>query len=220
MTDHRFENYPPAPTIPGPDDLVADPFGGTVAPAKPYSIPPQTGGTSRRTMLAGTIGVAVAIGLGIYVVGDEDDRDPAVRADLILVAGHEISVPLNWKYEVSAEGDTATLTRAGNVVKIVAVGLFDGEQAIDVIRGRTSEVVPVTYTGRTFQEPVDSSSGDYDRATLTGAAELHGAHVRILANLWLDDGDGLIAVRLLTEASDSSYTTEAADIVRALGEDF
>ena len=219
VTDNRFENYPPAPTFAAQDDVAAEPVSGVVTPAKPYSIPPRTRRPSRRVMLALMIGVPVAVGLGIALNVD-DDGDHEADAGSFLLADHEISVPLNWTYELSADGEVATLARAGNTVKIAAVRRFDGEQAIDVIGEQTGALVPTDYTSRRMEEPVDSSSGRFDRATLTGTAELHGAHVRILSNLWLTEGEGLIAVRLLTEASRSSYTTEAAEIVRAVGENF
>ena len=60
-----------------------------------------------------------------------------LNAALVLLADHEISVPLNWTYELSADGEAATLTRAGNTVKIAAVRRFDGEQAINVIGEQT-----------------------------------------------------------------------------------
>lgn len=230
-----FENYP----FQGERDGISDPEPASPAAVTPYQAPtagppPQPSrGLGRRGLLGLIIGVPVAGVLGSVVFragGGEAGAEATASAtewidddydsgDYLDVGGqYSAQIREGWE-SVTPDGDEAIVARGSSRVLALAV-MHDGSQEVaDQLIDLVEE-----YRGRfkgSLAEPLDTSSSDVRRATVTASGSVGGDAARLRADLWIDDEDnGLLVIQTLTARKGSKVAADAQAMADELSAGF
>ena len=212
----RFENYPPerrdayegtSTDRPADPALVVRHYVPRELPARPGDAP-----SSRRTVISLLIAAPIAVLIGVdWLNGDnpEDPRngtypwDPSVQA-----SGEATSTGGGVEFTSGANRLTASsievppATRATDQLAVLAKGHRKG------------------FTGK-IGRPVDDSTADVQRASMTGSGTFKGKAATLLAELWIaDSGSGLLITRIVTARPDAEILEQAQAMVDELTKDF
>lgn len=233
-----FENYP----FQSERDGISDPAPAPPAAVTPYRPPtvgapppPPPSGFGRRGLLGIIVGVPVVVVLGgtIFRSGEELAAYPDATAsepewiddeyyesgDFLDVGGqYSTQIREGWE-TVSPDGDTAILAQGSNRFLALAI-TYDGfQQATDQLLDLV-EQYRGTFKGR-LGEPIDTSSSNVRRATLTASGTVGGDDARLRADLWIDsDDNSLLVIQTLTARKGSRVAAEAQSMADELSSGF
>lgn len=229
-----FENYPSQSERDGISDELPPPPQVAVTPYRPPVVasPSPPRGFGRRGLIGLVIGVPVAGVLGSVILSrggasvegsgwaTEGTYDSGESNGYLDVGGEQYtaSTPDGWE-SVGGSGDEAIVTNGNNRLLALAITDDGSQDVTDQLLDLVEE-----YRGKfkgSLGEPVDTSSTDVRRATLTATGSLDGKDARIRADLWIDSADnGLLVIQTLTARKGSRMATEAQSMADELSSGF
>lgn len=225
-----YENYP------RPEEVQREAIGSgwqdppSLAPItrssqgrEPYPPSPPQG--SRRSLLAGVVGIGVVavVGYGMFnsgasggQSGGESGPDPwdydEPGGDVLAIGG-DVAVPEGWTAETDT--DTEALLTTGR--NLILLSVFDVSSDADTALRDALARSDVGFTG-TLSKQRQSVRPAYIRYAVSGTGKFKGAKARQIAELLFaeDEGTALFIQQVLTEDEDSTIGQQATQLVADL----
>jgi hypothetical protein len=147
-----------------------------------------------------------------------DPTDESTPGFEIAVGDYSATVADGWKSVDDGKGGVV-VTSGANRLTVASVTIPKTALAVDEIAGLARSHAD-GFIGR-FAQPVDRSSADVKRASVSGTGKFEGAAARLMCELWIDaTGFALLTTRILTAKPDSVISEQAQEMVDELSVDF
>ncbi|PKQ32896.1 MAG: hypothetical protein CVT62_02270 [Actinobacteria bacterium HGW-Actinobacteria-2] len=180
---------------------------------------------SRRSLLAGVIGIGVVsvVGYGMFNNSASSDQtidgseyDPGQYEDPsgdVLAIGGDIALPEGWTAEADTDTEALLTTGRNRILLSVVDATSDAETELRVALARSD----AEFTG-TLSKPRQSVRPAYTRVSVSGTGKYKGVKARQLAEVLVADDDSrvLFIQQILTAGENSMISDQATQLAADL----
>ncbi|MGV8909503.1 MAG: hypothetical protein ACOH1Y_11010 [Propionicimonas sp.] len=147
-----------------------------------------------------------------------DPTDESTPGFEIVVGDYSATVADGWTSVDDGKGGVV-VTNGPNRLTVVSVTLAKGARAVDEIAALARSHAD-GFLG-TFADPVDRSSAEVGRASVSATGKYQGLAGRLLCELWIDaTGFALLTTRTLTAKASTLISEQAQEMVDEFSVDF